>query len=430
MGSSAIPSPHSLRPVRPRRTRQRLLCVGATVLLIAGLCVNFNSVAQARGKRQAGQVSTTKRQTDAIKAGVKWLAKNQSPGGKWGDEKNTRVADTSFALLALMANGNLVTAGRPLEFGTAGERGASVPELRGPYAAQVKKGVEYLARLAWDDRGGTKPRGYISDDKESRMHGHGFATLALATAAGNLGGNKTRDIKAWLAGGSGRDPSGLPLADQVRWALKLAIDCIEASQDRDTGGWLYEPYEQGHEGSMTVTQIAALRAARDAGMEVSDAVLARAYEYVRTSQNLTRGDKHGGFAYTKTNKGRVSYALTSAALTTLYGLGRYGLKKNDAKLIENGFRYMDRHTKKAVSAQQWFYYGLFYGAQALYVSQDHRRLARDWPKIRNAILAKHNHTDGSFNPLQHDLRSRPYCTAIAVLTLQVPLETLPIFQRR
>ena len=39
-------------------------------------------------------------------------------------------------------------------------------------------------------------------------------------------------------------------------------------------------------------------------------------------------------------------------------------------------------------------------------------------------------TDGSFDPVGGDGRSREYSTAMGCLTLQVPLETLPIFQRR
>ena len=39
-------------------------------------------------------------------------------------------------------------------------------------------------------------------------------------------------------------------------------------------------------------------------------------------------------------------------------------------------------------------------------------------------------TDGSFDTVGNDGRSREYSTAMACLTLQVPMETLPIFQRR
>lgn len=409
------------------RRRARAACVFGAVLCAFALALP--PAAEARGGGAGSAENVTREQQRAIVNGVAWIAEHQQPGGMWGSEKETRVADTALCLLALMADGNLVVAGRPLEFGSSGEQRTSVPELRGRYAAHVKKGIEYLARLAWDDKDGRKPRGYIHDDEGSRMHGHGFAMLALATAAGGLGGRPSREIRAWLAADTSRDPSGLPLADQVRYALSEAVYCTVHSQDLDTGGWLYEPYQQGHEGSMTVTQIVALRAARDAGLAVNDATLARAYEYVRTSQNRTPGEKFGAFAYQKTDKGRVSYALTAAALTTLYGLGRYGLDKDDSRMIEDGLRYMDRNIDETLDAERWFYYSLFYGAQALYQAQDDKRFTRDWPRIRRAIL-DHQKSDGSFRARQYDKRSSEYCTAMGVLTLNVPLETLPVFQMR
>ena len=80
---------------------------------------------------------------------------------------------------------------------------------------------------------------------------------------------------------------------------------------------------------------------------------------------------------------------------------------------------------------QWFYYNLFYGAQALYLSGDERRIERDWPRIREAVLRRQR-TDGSFakSGPENDPGGVEYSTAIACLTLLVPMETLPIFQRR
>ena len=46
-----------------------------------------------------------------------------------------------------------------------------------------------------------------------------------------------------------------------------AIVLISRSQSRD-GGWLYTPDDAGDEGSVTITQVQALRACRDAGISV------------------------------------------------------------------------------------------------------------------------------------------------------------------
>src|SRR6185503_5452998 len=129
----------------------------------------------------------------------------------------------------------------------------------------------------------------------------------------------------------------LPFADKIRWALEQAVRLTERAQDPDTGGWFYLPTSHSHEGSMTVTQITALRAAMEAGVAVNGKVMKEAYKYIRDSQNTSHRDFYGGFAYTKTEKQRVSVALTAASLTTFFGLGRYGDQPGDRKIIEDAF---------------------------------------------------------------------------------------------
>jgi len=403
-----------------------------TLLAVAALALLPVHDAAARGGRTSVESTESHlvnlEQRRAIERAQTWIANAQQPGGHWGEEDGTKVADTALSTLALMAGGNTVGAGRVIRSSSAESRVEGPPQLRGPHARAVLDGIRYLARKAWEDVPGRVP-GYIQDDTTSKMHGHGFATLALAQASGNLGGSDVTDIRNWLKGGAGRDASQLSLADQVRWALARAVRVIERAQDPDSGGWLYDPIPNGHEGSMTVTQIHALRAARDVGIAVSDVTLRKAYDYVRDSQNLHNRELYGGFAYQKTNKQRVSYQLTAAALSTFFGLGRYGDEKGDAKIIKDGMAFLDRKFEKTLHEGQWFYYGVFYGAQAIYQEHDQRRLREQWPRLRARVI-RQAQTDGSFDPVGGDGRSREYCTAMGCLTLQVPLETLPIFQRR
>jgi hypothetical protein len=358
----------------------------------------------------------------AVNSALDWLAASQSAEGTWG--KETKIADTSLALLALMAGGNTLGPGTPNRQGLV-----EGPTKRGPYAEQVQKGIEYLARAACTDR--TQWPGYIEADEDhvSRMHGHGFATLALATASGNLGSSRIKAIEARIT--AGLSPNELPFADRVRWGLERAVRRTERAQDPETGGWYYAPVPESHEGSMTVTQIAALRAAMEAGVSVNGTMMKRAYSYVRDSQNTQNKDLFGGFAYQIDKKDRVSVALTAAALTTFFELGRYGDEPGDRKLIDDGMSYLDRKFRQDFDERsQWYYYRSFYLVQALYLSGDEARQRRYWPVIRDDLL-EHQNADGSFKARGVDPeRSDEYCTAMGCLILEVPMETLPIFQRR
>jgi hypothetical protein len=365
----------------------------------------------------------TSAQVAAIRKGLDWLHGKQQSGGMWGDKKDTQIADTALAALALMAGGNTLGPGVPTRDGLV-----SGPTLRGPYGVDVRNAIEFLATRALAD--GQFP-GYIHGDENSKMHGHGFATLALATACGGLDSSRIETIRDLLA--KGASTKDLCFADRVRLALERAVRLTEAAQDRDTGGWYYTPTPESHEGSMTVTQITALRAAMEAGVAVNGAVMSRAYEYIRSSQNTTNRELHGGFAYQKSDMNNVRLALTAAALTTFFGLGKYGEKPQDKKLIDDAMRYIDRRFDEDATdtRQQFYYYRLFYLAQALYLSGDEARQRKYWPVVREDVMG-YQRSDGSFRRDVDSIgtRSDEYCTAMGCLILETPMETLPIFQRR
>src|SRR5262249_8707477 len=138
------------------------------------------------------------------------------------------------------------------------------PTKRGPYADKVEEGIGWLAQIA---NRPTDPAGYIAADELSKMHGHGLAMLALATACGNFGAQLSETIQAEVR--QGLSPAKLSDADRVRLALERAVRLTESAQDPQTGGWMYSPQPSGHEGSMTVTQITGLRAAMAAGVAVN-----------------------------------------------------------------------------------------------------------------------------------------------------------------
>ena len=66
---------------------------------------------------------------------------------------------------------------------------------------------------------------------------------------------------------------------------------IERAQS-SAGGWIYTPDSGGDEGSVTVTQVQALRACRMAGIVVDKKTIDRAVDYIKKCQN-----PDGGISY-------------------------------------------------------------------------------------------------------------------------------------
>ena len=331
----------------------------------------------------------------AVRRGLAWLAHEdrQNADGSWGESTNGNIATTSLVLLSLMANGNT--------------------ESRGRYSEQVLRGVNFILRHVTTLKTATEvnPVGYIhlKSDKLSRMHGHGYAALALAMVYGT---EKRAERRA-----------------TIQDRLRLAVRCIERAQD-ESGGWYYSPFKSGHEGSVTVCQVQALRAARDAGIKVSREVVDKALTYLRRSQD----QKTGGFCYSLSDRKTQTYALTGAALSTLFGLGEYGEKD----MILRGLDYMmepSRFETNFSKSRRWFFYANFYAAQAMYQAAGAtwgKKYWREWwPRMRDHLVRSQRPRGddmGLWKGSGGDLRET-YATAFATLILQVPLETLPIFQR-
>ena len=337
----------------------------------------------------------TENQIKAIQRGLAYLATRQTGNrdGSFNENPHANVAVTSLALLAYMANGNNLSRGR--------------------YQDVVQKAVRYLLESVRTEEvpGDRYRRGYIhrETDPQSRMHGHGFATMALALAYGSLDRDSGIDRRTY------------------RLRLASAIRCVEESQD-DSGGWGYLPVPTMHEGSVTVTQVWALRAARDAGFKVSRTVIDKAIRYLEASYD----PETGGFCYSLDQRGQQTYALTAAALSTLFGLGEYGRRG----MIGQGIKYLKRRVGTNFNRRpQWFHYGSFYAAQALW-----QAAATDWagnywrewwPKIRNQLVMGQN-PNGAWEPPSGGGTwgvHKAYSTAMSVLILTVPLEILPIYQR-
>jgi hypothetical protein len=340
---------------------------------------------------------------EAVRRGCAWLARNQVEGGLFGGSKGA-VAITALSTLALMADGSGVG--------------------RGPHGREVARGVEFLLK-AVETRVADVPDGYFHyvGDAASKMHGQGYAILTLATA---LGSADTRT------------------AVRIRGALRRAVACAESSQT-GTGGWGYDPDPAGdHEGSVTVTIAQGLRAARDAGILVNAEVVRRGLLYLRKSQRLETPDEgyDGSFKYSLTND-RSSYALTAAAVSSFFLFGQYPDAKDPDQRLRRGVEFLQRSLPEHLRKLDWFFYGNFYAAWAAWQLDGGASEGPDafWPAWHRRVygaLVGHpapfrsvsQRSDGSWQDEGDVFAFGPILpTAFAVLTLAIPDEQIPIFQR-
>jgi hypothetical protein len=303
---------------------------------------------------------------EAIKNGLGWLGRTQNGDGSFGaGTYRGNIAVTSLCGLAFMASG-------------------SSPG-RGPYGAQIDKALVYVME-------NTSQSGFITVSASSThgpMYSHGFGTLFLAEAY------------------------GMTHRPEIREKLQKAVRLIIDSQNIE-GGWRYQPVRHDADLSVTICQINALRAARNAGLYVPKETVEACIRYVKRSQN-----HDGGFKY-MLQGGASAFPRSAAGVVALQSAGEY-----DSKEVRDGIGYLRQYIREIKLGNRYshYFYGHYYAAQAMWL-RGGAEWAEWYPAIRDELISRQL-AAGCWN----DTICDPYGTAMALIILQIPNNYLPIFQR-
>jgi hypothetical protein len=253
--------------------------------------------------------------------------------------------------------------------------------------------------------------GYFGNSDGSRMYGHGIITLMLAE----------------LLGMGADAPQDKVMTERCTAAIRLILSAQNMSKnDQDEGGWRYTPDSYDSDLSASVWQVSALRAAKNAGIEVPKAAIDRAVEYIKRcyfSPRDARGkptDPKSACAY---GNGRAPvYSTAAAGLLSLQMCGRY----EGFEVAASADWLMD---VKLDPDSQWFYYGTYYYAQGMY-QRGGRYAEASRQRVEEALLP-HQNPDGSWAARHHREAEagNVYCTALGILALAVKYHFLPIYQR-
>lgn len=301
----------------------------------------------------------------ALQRGWTYLARIQQADGRLAGQVGGNVAVVSLAGLAWIAGGSLPG--------------------RGPFGEAVRLAVDYIADSV-------EPNGFITRPDAIRrgpMYGQGFATLFLAEV---IGMSQRRDLDE---------------------KLRAAVSLILKAQNSQ-GGWRYTPEPLDADLSVTICQMMALRAARNAGVFVPAEAINAAIDYMRRSQNTD-----GGFMY-QLEGGESRYPLTAGAIVALQNAGRY-----TGEELDLAYNFLQRRTPEFLSPNNdsYFFYAHYYAVQAMW--QKGGDAFFQYYRGIHQVLIGMQAQDGSWS----DLLGSDYGTAMACLILSAPRSLLPIFQR-
>ncbi len=308
----------------------------------------------------------TAAQKVAVEKGLGWLATRQSGTNFSQSGYSNHAGITALAGLAFMQAGNLPGRGR--------------------YGKEVQRCLDFILASCTES-------GLVTNDAgSSPMYGHGFATLFLGEVYGMTGD------------------------ENVKEKLQRAVRLIQRTQNPE-GGWRYQPVPYDADISVTICEVMALRAARDAGIKVEKEVIDKSIQYVRHCQN-----QDGGFSYTANNggSGGSGFPRSAAGIASLYYAGIF-----EGNEIERGLNYLKQFTPRAGTAQQnegHYYYGNYYAVQAMFLAGGDY-WASWYPAIRDELIGRQNGATGAW---AGDF-SEEYATSMALIILQMPNRYLPVY---
>jgi hypothetical protein len=340
---------------------------------------------------------------ETVRKGLDYIAKQQMKDGHWGANGDQYpLAMTGMAGMALLLEG-------------------STPR-EGKYKDHLNKAVNWLMERSMRQGGRDGLIGNPDHPSETGryMYGHGFATLFLASVYGEETDREKRE--------------------KMKDILTRAAKYIAAAQSTQ-GGYFYTSRVDGHdqdEGSVTVTQIQALRACKNAGIPVPKETLKKSHDYLKKSTTA-----NGGVVYSLGRGGMGAPVggerppLTAAAIASLFNAGEY---KDD--LIKKWFKYCQKAIPiGGVGRVGHDEYTHYYYAQAVYFIGDDGWEKMfpgaggekvTWTAYRQSMfdhLMRTQQGDGSWGSSGTWGIGGVYTASIYCTIMQLDKGTVPIYQR-
>jgi hypothetical protein len=366
--------------------------------------------------RTPAQEAKRKVDVDAVvERGLEYLKKTQAADGHWdASGGNYPTTMTALAGMCFLMDGSTLREGK--------------------YSDQVTKAMGwFLAGGRQTERGCL---GNLNNPTESQryMYGHGFGLLFLACVYGEEEDNEQRKkLEAVL-----KKAVQFTAEAQTTKKHKKRNDKGEVVEV-EIGGWGYVSAKDGSqfdEGSVTITQLQGLRAARNAGIPVPKETIEKAKEYLEACTT-----SKGGVIYSYAGSGggaavgQERAPITAAAVACGFAAGEY-----DSKLPKMWVKFCRDNIPIARGRVAHDEYQSYYLAQAIYVLGDDRygKLFPNEPKDK--WLTWSGYKDAMFPYLaesqdkgtggwQSGYIGPVFSTSVNLTILQLEKGILPIYHR-
>jgi hypothetical protein len=389
--------------------RSWLFAPAAIIVAAALIAVPASAPVQAAEEKEKDK---KKRDVEgAVEKGLEFLKKQQNQNDGHFEAQGGQYPTTMTALagMAFLMEGSTLKEGK--------------------YSEQITKAVNWFLQPARQ-----QPNGMIGDvrnptESTRYMYGQGFGTLFLASAYGE---EEDKDQR-----------------EKLEKILKKAVEFICKAQtskkhkkpegkEVEIGGWGYVSSQDGNgfdEGSVTITALQGLRAAKNAGIPVPKENIDKAVNYLEA---CTTPD--GGVIYSYAGggvaaRGQGRPPITAAAICCGFSAGQY-----KSELPKKWIKYCKDNIPIGKGRQSHDEYQTYYFGQAIYALGDDKygemfpNEAKEswltWSKFKEAhfpsILDNQDKTSGGWS---QGYIGPVFTTSVNLTLLQLDKGILPIYQR-
>jgi len=340
----------------------------------------------------------------SVERGLDWLVTQQKKDGSFASIDTGQPGVTALCVMAFLAQGK-------------------TPDDR-EYGPAISKAIDFIC--AQQKKNGLVsmvspptlpiPRPSVTQHEQitPAIYNHALGALALAEAYGQCTDKRSDKI-----------------ADVVEKAIAATVEMQGwRKAKKDKGGWRYlcKPHPEDSDLSVTGWMVMFLRSARNAGFEVPAESIDQAVTYMEGCFHK----KTGTFSYCAQYPNSTTRAMAGAGVLAMAHAGKHqsemAMKASDYILQRDFTKFNHEPACRVSWLDDRYNYGAFLCTQAMY-QQGGTYWAKFYPPVVTAILNAQD-SDGSWPTEPRDREfGNCYTTALCVLTLSVPDQLLPIFQR-
>lgn len=353
----------------------------------------------------------------AVTRGLEWLATQQEDDGAFKGIDQGQPAVTSFCLMAFLAQGESPVDGKYQQPLAKAIKFIADQQQRNGLIATVAPGAVPIPRDALRSEGLVLPP-KPNDVGVTATYNHAISALALCEAYGQC----TPEQSETLA----------PVIEKAI-AATLEMQQWRGKSKRNVGGWRYVTRHGAGDSDLSVTgwQLMFLRSARDAGFEVPKESIDAAVKYVENC--FIKKENRQVHAYAPGWNTAITRAMAGAGILAMAHAGKHNSPEAFASgewILKHDFKVYDEEITLYGAGWQGnrYHYGAVLCTQGMY-QLGGKYWDQFFPLLVGALLDNQAKDGDWVTKGKDEPYGGCYSTSLSILSLSVPNQMLPIFQR-